>query len=194
MKKETPVGRPTVITPKVVSQLVTWLSIGLTVREACLEAGISHEAYYSRVRSDEQFADKMAKAQNTVTTTAKKVVATRVLDGDTKTAMWWLDRLEKRELATLQAVADGSQTIDPVTVPEADPEVKPPSTQDLIEYYENIERLIGHKYKQELLGEVYQLPEAERYEAHQKLNALTNREVYELAVAKYGHSTSHREK
>lgn len=49
------VGRPTVITYKVVSQLEALLSVGLTVREACLESGISHEAYYSRVRSDDRF-------------------------------------------------------------------------------------------------------------------------------------------
>lgn len=190
MKKETQVGRPTVITPKVVSQLEALLSVGLTVREACLESEISHEAYYNRVRSDEQFADKMAKAQNAVTTMAKKVVATKVLGGDTKTAMWWLDRLDKKELAKLQAVADGSQPVDP----DADPEGEPPSIQETIEGYEVYEQMLAIRHKMTLEGKVYELPKAEQYEAFNKLSELSNRELCELAIAEHGGSLWHKEK
>jgi len=182
-------GRPTVITPKVVNQLEALFSVGLTVREACLESGISHEAYYSRVRNDEQFADKMANAQNNLTNTAKKIVAYKLMDQDAKTAMWWLDRLDKKEVIKLQALVDGSKTTDPEAEPEG-----PSSIQDMIEYYEGYENLIAIKYKMTLESEVYELPELERYEANQKLYALSHRELCELAIAEYGPSLWHREK
>ncbi len=139
---ENKAGRPTVITPKVVSKLEALFSVGLTVREACLESGISHEAYYSRVRSDEQFADKMANAQNNLTNTAKKVVAYKLMDQDAKTAMWWLDRLDKKEMAKQQAVTDG--------LPTAETETEPLSFEDMIELYEGYEMMLGLKHKMEL--------------------------------------------
>lgn len=183
-------GRPTVLTPKVVSQLEALLSCGLTVREACLESEISHEAYYNKARTDQQFADKMTKAQNTVTTTAKKVVATKVLGGDTKTAMWWLDRLDKKEQAKVQGVAEGSQPPDT----EAGLETESQSTEDMIEIYEGYEQLIALKYKEVLISRIYDLPESERYEANNQLYALNYRELYEQATAEYGHSSWYRDK
>jgi len=49
-------GRPKATDkPDVVSILVTSFHSGMTVREACWQSGISHEAYYSRLRSDGQF-------------------------------------------------------------------------------------------------------------------------------------------
>jgi len=90
-------GRPTVITPAVVSLLVTSFHNGLTVREACWQSGISHEAYYSRLRSDEQFADIMAKAQSDITIAAKKLVAKEVRNGNIQAAKWWLERNTSKE-------------------------------------------------------------------------------------------------
>ncbi len=88
----TKVGRPTVLTPEVVSILVTCFQDGMTVREGCWQSVISHEAYYSRIRSDEQFADTMARAQSLATVDARKVVIEAIKHGDLKTSMWWLER------------------------------------------------------------------------------------------------------
>lgn len=89
-------GRPTVITPKVVSLLLASFHNGLTVREACWQSGISHETYYSRVRSDKQFADKMAKAQADLTMTAKLVIAKQVREGNISAAKWWVERQQTK--------------------------------------------------------------------------------------------------
>lgn len=183
-------GRPTVITPKVVSQLVALLSVGLTVREACLESGISHEAYYSRARNDDQFADEMANAQNNLTNTAKKVVAHKIMDHDAKTSMWWLERIDKKELARLQAKGGVSSTAQP----EEDEQITPTTTEEMIEIYEGYEQLIAHRYEQTLTDKIYELPESERDEAKRKLNELSFRELTELAVADMGGSLWHREK
>ncbi len=85
-------GRPTVITPEVVSLLVSSFHNGLNVREACWQSGISHEAYYNRLRSDEKFADIIAKAQAYPTSTAKQVVIEAINKGDLSTSKWWLER------------------------------------------------------------------------------------------------------
>ncbi len=92
MEKTNKPGRPTVITPEVVSILVTSFHDGLTVREACWQAGISHEAYYSRLREDEQFTDTMSKAQSMVSISAKRLVAHSIREGNLASAKWWLER------------------------------------------------------------------------------------------------------
>ena len=85
-------GRPTVITPNVVSLLVASFHSGLTVREACWQSGISHEAYYTRLRSNKQFADIMSRAQAQPTCKAKQVVVEAINNGDIGASKWWLER------------------------------------------------------------------------------------------------------
>ncbi len=85
-------GRPTVITPEVVSILVGSFSSGMNIREACWQSGISHEAYYSRVRDDEQFADTMARAQAAPTMSARQVIVDAINNNDVGAAKWWLER------------------------------------------------------------------------------------------------------
>lgn len=96
MASETP-GRPTVIEPEVVSILVSSFQNGMTVRQACWQSGISHEAYYSRVRADAKFADTMARAQASCTLTARQVVLDAINSGDISTAKWWLEKKAPRE-------------------------------------------------------------------------------------------------
>ena len=103
------VGRPTVITNQVVSLLITAFHSGLSVREACWQSGISHEAYYSKLRGDQEFADKMAKAQSRVTVNAKELVAKAIAKGDLAIAKWWLERKEKVDTFDNVVVAEPQQ-------------------------------------------------------------------------------------
>lgn len=92
------VGRPRATDRKdVVSLLVSSFHNGLTVREACWQSGISHEAYYGRLRIDEQFADTMAKAQSTILVTAKKLIVKEIREGNVAAAKWWLERKARDE-------------------------------------------------------------------------------------------------
>lgn len=93
-------GRPKVTDkPNVVSLLVGAFRDGLTIRQACIQSGISHEAYYRRCRDDADFADKMYYAQQSVLITARKNVIKAIKGGDLRTSQWWL---EKHEFAKLQ--------------------------------------------------------------------------------------------
>lgn len=85
-------GRPTAITPEVVSKLVSSFSNGMSVREACWQSKISHETYYNRLRNDEQFADMMSKYQASPTTKAKKVIVDAINNGNISASKWWLER------------------------------------------------------------------------------------------------------
>ncbi len=92
-------GRPTVITPKIVSLLVRSFHKGMNIREACWQSGISHESYYNRLRSDEYFTDIMSKAQSAPTAKAKMVVIQAIDDGDIGASKWWLERKANDEFS-----------------------------------------------------------------------------------------------
>lgn len=85
-------GRPTVITIEAVSKLVASFQNGMTVRDACWQSGISHEAYYNRLRNDEEFADTMARAQASCTLKARQVIIEAIQGGSVSTAKWWLEK------------------------------------------------------------------------------------------------------
>ncbi|HSX07527.1 MAG TPA: hypothetical protein VLG11_01405 [Candidatus Saccharimonadales bacterium] len=75
---------------------------GFNVREACWQSGISHEAYYQRLRNDDKFADIMAQAQNQITMKSKKLVAHAVTNGDLSIAKWWLEHKASKEFGKSQ--------------------------------------------------------------------------------------------
>lgn len=86
-------GRPKVTDkPDVVSLLVSAFRDGLSVRQACIQSGISHEAYYRRCRDDSEFADKMYYAQQSVLIAARKNVIKAVKSGDLRASQWWLEK------------------------------------------------------------------------------------------------------
>ena len=103
-------GRPTVINAEVVSVLVSSFNGGMTVREACWQSGISHEAYYNRLRSDEQFTDTMTRAQAVPTMNARRVVVEAISKGDVSASKWWLERKSGDEFGSNPAT---------IQVPEA---------------------------------------------------------------------------
>ncbi len=106
-------GRPTVITPKVVRELQSCLELGMSVREACSQSGISHEAYYYRLRKDEQFADKMYNSQQQPTIKAKMLLVAAISNGDLKSAKWWLERKEAQEFGVHRKVVVEEQIPEP---------------------------------------------------------------------------------
>lgn len=102
-------GRPTVMTPEVVSILVASFQGGMNAREACWQSGISHEAYYNRQRTDEEFADTMARAQAVPTMSAKRVIVDAINSNDVTAAKWWLER---------KAVEEFGHNMTPAKEPE----------------------------------------------------------------------------
>lgn len=98
MSNKRSVGRPKVTDKQdVVSLLVASFHSGFTIREACWQSGISHEAYYQRLRSDVEFADIMVRAQSLTTMKAKQVIIAAIEKGNIGAARWWLERKASEE-------------------------------------------------------------------------------------------------
>jgi len=98
MPKKKITGRPTVITDAVVSKLIASFQNGLTIRQACWQSGISHEAYYQRIKADQHFADTMARAQQLPSMTARTNITKAIKGGDTGASKWWLEKKTKQEV------------------------------------------------------------------------------------------------
>ncbi len=120
-------GRPKVTDkPDVVSLLVSAFRDGLNVRQACIQSGISHEAYYRRCREDADFADKMYYAQQTVLITARKTVIKAIQGGDLRASQWWLEKHdfanqpEEPPPVTAETKDDGGSVYDHISAVEKD--------------------------------------------------------------------------
>lgn len=164
-------GRPTVITTKVVSLLAASFQNGLTVREACWQSGISHEAYYNRLRSDEQFADTMAKAQSTVSVNAKGLIAKAIKKGDLGVAKWWLERKSRDEF--------GRDYVPEPEPPSDEADVSKYTDEEIAEIYKNYTKIAVSEYKHKELARISKLglPENEKYSRYNELYALSDGQI-----------------
>ncbi len=98
-------GRPSVLTPESVRKLVAAQERGLSVREACRLAGVSHEAYYYHIRNKLPFAGLLTNAEEWVTTRARMVVFQAIHDGDITMCKWYLARKRPEEFGTPSQIA-----------------------------------------------------------------------------------------
>lgn len=121
-------GRPKVTDkPDIVSLLVSAFRDGLTVRQACIQSGISHEAYYRRCREDADFADKMYFAQQAVLTAARRNVIKAIKRGDLRTSQWWLEKHD---------FAKQAEERPPVAIPVQTDPIKGKALINIIREYE----------------------------------------------------------
>lgn len=74
-------GYPTKITDNCVNLLIGAFQNGLTVKKACIYAGISRTAFYERCKVDQQFLDTMQKAQNNLLELAGDRISTIIRVG-----------------------------------------------------------------------------------------------------------------
>lgn len=94
MKQE--VGRPTVVTPQIISMLESAFIDGCSDLEACLIAGIGKTALYEYQNKHPEFAERKEILKKTPTLTARRCVVREVAT-DGKLALSYLERKEKNE-------------------------------------------------------------------------------------------------
>lgn len=80
-------GRPTDMTPSVVTKLIAAFNNLYNITEACAYADISRTTYYRWIEKDDLFSYKMSQAQSAPTRKAKEVVVAGVNSGDTTLAL-----------------------------------------------------------------------------------------------------------
>lgn len=75
-KPQSNAGRPSTVTESVIAKLIAYRQRGHSIEICCQLAGISEDAYYRRLKEDEQFRQQMSEAANF----GKQLAADIVLD------------------------------------------------------------------------------------------------------------------
>lgn len=102
-----PGGRPTVMTPEVIRILEDAFSNAATDREACFLANISESTFYLYCEEHPEFSERKEALKKMVNYKAKRVVISKIDEGDEKQANWWLDRKGKDEGFTTRQEMSG---------------------------------------------------------------------------------------
>lgn len=88
--------------------LEPYFSLGYSLNKACILAGIPSSTAHDIISQEEELRIRMGALQNLVTTKARQVVASKIMeDEDASMAKWWLERKESDEFQTRQRV-DGA--------------------------------------------------------------------------------------
>ena len=114
----TKVGRPSVITGDVVTNLVAYLQRGLSIETACNEAGVSRQSYYRRYETDETFRYKMDSARKYTTVIAAQNIMNAIIDEkkpNLELSKWWLERKEPEEFGGRGVVINNNNTNNNLT-------------------------------------------------------------------------------
>ena len=99
-------GRNTVITEEVVRKLESILQLGVSDVTACQYAKIGRTAFYGRLKSDEDFANRIKSANDLVTIAAGQVVTNDIIvNKDVTSAKWWLERKAPEEFGDKKITA-----------------------------------------------------------------------------------------
>lgn len=100
-------------TPEIVEILATELRRLATIEQACVEAGINPDTYYTWRKKYPDFALKMARAKNSPQRQAKQTVMDHI--DDLETAKWLLAHTANKEFNT-RAEVEYSQVEAPIIV------------------------------------------------------------------------------
>ena len=73
-------GRPTKLTDEVVGKLTDGISNGLTIREACVYAGINHDTFYEWLKQNPKFSDKIEDSKLLLNLIARKTLKASLSD------------------------------------------------------------------------------------------------------------------
>ena len=115
------VGRPTVMTPEVVSKLEQAWAMGCSDLEACLFADISKQTLYDYQNKNPEFIEFLNfinkfPDKESLVLKARTVIASALNKDDENTAKWYLERKKKAEFSTRQELTgeDGASLQPPV--------------------------------------------------------------------------------
>ena len=95
-KTEKSVGRPVSINDETLKKLERAFSVGATDVEACEFAGISRPTFYSYLKTNPSYLEKVEEYRSRLPFKAKLELATAITNGDLNSVKYFLDKLEKR--------------------------------------------------------------------------------------------------
>ena len=106
--------RKSVFTEELVKKLEEQFSWNSSVKTACAIVGISRNAYYEECKRNQEFNDRMERAQEYVSSLADRTIAKAIRDWDVQTAKWMKERSDER-YKQKPAQINMNQGIDPET-------------------------------------------------------------------------------
>ncbi|KUK98887.1 MAG: Uncharacterized protein XE08_0357 [Parcubacteria bacterium 32_520] len=77
-------------TEEVIRELKNLLSIGCSIKEACISAGISYDTYYRWIKEDKKLSEELARAKQNIFKKVRMTIFENV--GNPATAMWFAER------------------------------------------------------------------------------------------------------
>jgi len=80
-------------TRRVRKQLLELLAAGCTVSQACAAVGISRRTFYAWLQQDAAWREAVDAAYTRLIATAERTLQRAIEQGDTRAAMWLLERL-----------------------------------------------------------------------------------------------------
>ena len=92
-------GRPTVMTDRIIDKLESALCAGYSVTTSCYFAGVGTSTFYEYKSLDKDFSDRMTRAMEYATFRARQIVLQAIDKGDVRAAMWWLERKSRLEFS-----------------------------------------------------------------------------------------------
>ena len=99
------VGRPTVMTEKVLQKLEYAFMRGLTDVEACLYANIATSTLYNYCNDNPEFLERKEELKQHPTAKARLNITEAIENGNEDLSKWWLERKAKDEFSTKQEVS-----------------------------------------------------------------------------------------
>lgn len=97
-------ARPKKFTDEVVGKLEYAFMKGFNITEACNYAEISRDTYYEYLKKNQDFSDKMERAQTNLQRRAKINLAEAIENGDLGESKYYLERKCKDEFSSKQEI------------------------------------------------------------------------------------------
>ena len=92
-----PAGRPTVMTPEIISKLEDAFALGCSDSEACFYAGIGQSTLYSYQEDHPEFVERKEQLKEKPILKARQTIVKGLDDPDN--AKWYLERKRKSEFS-----------------------------------------------------------------------------------------------
>ena len=111
-RKDGKMGRPSVMTDKVLESVRQAYLIGATNEEAAHYADIAPSTLYLYMENNPEFSEQIKAWKNQPILKAKQKVV-RDIDKDTNTAKWYLERKKKDEFSS-RSELEATHSVDPI--------------------------------------------------------------------------------
>lgn len=96
------IGRPTKLNDTIVQKLKDAFKLWCSIKEACCYAEISTSTYHEWISKNKEFSDEIELSKKYLEYKSRAVIAGSLEAWDVKTAMWYLERKNKREFSSHQ--------------------------------------------------------------------------------------------